>query len=138
MQHLLQVETTLSINPAPAAATPTPVAGAFLAKLHNERVRSGQCVTAEGQDLVLTNVLSHGGELVADGSIHVYSKAQGRIMAGAKGNTQARIYCLQFYPQIVSIAGVFFVFETLPEEVAGKAVQIWLENGELQLKVLES
>ena len=35
-------------------------------------------------------------------------------------------------PELVSIAGVFRVFETIPPELAGKPVQAWLDGDDLR------
>src|SRR5258708_4230105 len=56
-------------------------------------VRSGQSIIfAEGDVTVLGSVGS-GAEIVAGGSIHVYGTLRGRAMAGANGNSGARVYC---------------------------------------------
>jgi septum site-determining protein MinC len=52
-------------------------------------------------------------------------------MAGAHGDAAARVFCQEFNAELVSIAGVFRVFETLPAELAGKAVQAWLSGDDL-------
>jgi septum site-determining protein MinC len=52
-------------------------------------------------------------------------------MAGAHGELTARVFCQEFYAELVSIAGVFRVFETIPAELAGKPVQAWLADEDL-------
>jgi septum site-determining protein MinC len=52
-------------------------------------------------------------------------------MAGAHGDTGARIFCQEFNAELVSIAGVFRVFETIPAELAGRPVQAWLTGENL-------
>jgi septum site-determining protein MinC len=50
-------------------------------------------------------------------------------MAGARGNTEARIFSTCLEPELVSIAGVYRTSENpLPDEVQGKAAQIRLSN----------
>src|SRR6202000_3036804 len=51
-----------------------------------------------------------------------------RVMAGARGDTRARGFCQGFFAELVSIPGVFRVFETIPAELAGKPVQAWLDG----------
>ena len=55
-------------------------------------LRSGQQVYARGRDLVVLAMVSHGAEVIADGHIHVYAPLRGQAIAGAKGNTEARIF----------------------------------------------
>ena len=51
---------------------------------------------------------------MADGCVHVYGSLRGRAMAGARGEVTARVFCQEFHAELVSIAGVFRVFETIP------------------------
>ena len=53
-------------------------------------------------------------------------------MAGAHGDTEARVFCQEFNAELVSIAGVFRVFETIPPEWAGQPVQAWLAGKDLK------
>ncbi|ELU00808.1 hypothetical protein CAPTEDRAFT_101749, partial [Capitella teleta] len=69
-------------------------------------VRSGQQIYAEG-DLVITSPVSSGAELLAGGNIHVYGPLRGRALAGVNGNTDARIFCLQFEAELISINGQY-------------------------------
>jgi septum site-determining protein MinC len=70
-------------------------------------LRSGQKVYAKGCDLVVLAMVNQGAEVVADGNIHVYAALRGKAMAGARGNTRARIFALSLEPELVSIAGVY-------------------------------
>lgn len=80
-------------------------------KVIDRPVRSGQQIYARGGDLILLNGVSPGAEVIADGSIHCYGPLRGRAVAGAQGNTSARIYCSNFGPELISIAGVYRNFE---------------------------
>jgi septum site-determining protein MinC len=102
------------------------------AQLHLQPVRSGQRVYARQRDLIVTTVVGAGAEVMADGCVHVYSTLRGRALAGARGDTSARVFCQEFHAELVSIAGVFRVFETIPEELVGKPVQAWLEGDDLR------
>jgi septum site-determining protein MinC len=95
-------------------------------------VRSGQRVHARRRDLIVTAAVGAGAELLADGCVHVYGPLRGRAMAGARGDTSARVFAQQFYAELVSIAGVFKVFETIPAELAGQPVQAWLAGEDLR------
>jgi len=95
-------------------------------------VRSGQRVYARSRDLVITSTVGAGAEAISDGCVHVYGSLRGRAVAGARGETSARVFCQEFRAELVSIAGVFRVFETLPPELAGKPVQAWLDGDDLR------
>ena len=120
--------------PAPAAAPAVeapkaaPVAAAEPTLIIDRPLRSGQQAYARG-DLVLLCGVSHGAEVIADGSIHCYGPLRGRALAGAQGNTRARVFSTNFGPELVSIAGVYRTFEKgIPESVAGKTAQAWLKG----------
>src|SRR5699024_9896005 len=98
---------------------------------HTQPVRSGQQIYARDRDLVVTAGIANGAEVIADGSIHVYGTLRGRALAGAQGDTQARIFCTDFRPELVSIAGHYRVFESIPEQLEGQAVQCRLEGDKL-------
>jgi septum site-determining protein MinC len=102
--------------------------------LHQDKpVRSGQQVYARDGDLIVTNLVANGAEVIADGSIHVYGPLRGRALAGAQGDSTARIYCQEFHAELVSIAGQYRVFEDLPSDLRGQPVQAWLEGEKLHL-----
>jgi len=108
--------------PAPAATTapaPTNAGTLFI----DRPLRSGQQVYARGGDLVVLAGVSHGAEIIADGSIHCYGPLRGRALAGAQGNTAARIVATNFGAELISIAGIYRTFEQgIPEPLAGRAV----------------
>jgi septum site-determining protein MinC len=114
--------------PTPAAAT-----------LINDRpLRSGQQVYARGGDLVLLDVVNFGAEVIADGSIHVYAPLRGRAIAGARGNTAARIYATCLEAQLVAIAGTYRTAEiALPEDVRAKPAQVRLDGERLVVEALK-
>lgn len=92
-------------------------------------LRSGQKVYARGGDLVVLAMVNQGAEVVADGNIHVYAPLRGKAMAGASGNTQARIFSLCLEPELISIAGVYRTSENpLAPDIHGKPAQVRLSN----------
>lgn len=118
--------------PAPAASPPAAPAAAGGTTLHvDQPVRSGQQVYARGGDLVLNKLVANGAEVIADGSIHVYGALRGRALAGALGDEKARIYCREFHAELVSIAGHYRVFESIPDELRGQPVQVGLDGEKL-------
>ena len=94
-------------------------------------VRTGQQVYAEQADLVVLGMVSEGAEIIADGNIHVYAPMRGRALAGESGDTTARIFLQSMQAELVSIAGIYRVFEQdLPPSLHKKAVQIELQDDE--------
>ena len=119
------------VQPAPPA--PTEPADSTLATLiQHQTVRSGQRIYARNRDLVVAAGVGAGAEVMADGCLHIYGSLRGRAMAGARGQLTARMFCQEFHAELVSIAGVFRVFETIPAELAGNPVQAWLAGEELR------
>ncbi|HEX5355343.1 MAG TPA: septum site-determining protein MinC [Aquabacterium sp.] len=95
-------------------------------------LRSGQQIYAKGGDLVIMAIVNHGAEVIADGNIHVYAPLRGKAIAGAKGNTQARIFSTCMEPELLSIAGTYRTTENpLPANIKGKPAQIRLEGERL-------
>jgi len=118
----------------PAQPEPPPPQPEFgRALLQSSPVRSGQRVYARHRDLVVTGSVGAGAEVMADGCVHVYGPLRGRALAGAQGEISARVFCQEFYAELVSIAGVFRVFETIPQDLAGHSVQAWLDGSDLRL-----
>lgn len=91
-------------------------------------LRSGQSINHVGGDLVLTQGINAGAEAITDYNLHVYGKAEGRLVAGATGDENAKIFCLRFNPSLVSVAGTFCLRENIPSEYLDKAVQVRFER----------
>ncbi len=126
-----------SAKSAPAAepVKAAPTAGPGLIQV--TPVRSGQQVYADNRDMTVLSTVGAGAEVIADGSIHIYGPLRGRALAGAQGNEDARIFCREFHAELVAVAGHYKVLEDIPAELRGKAVQVWLEKGELKLAALD-
>lgn len=146
---LPKAETPAEPAPAPAAAQPPPPAQAQSpapppvatqrksTRVVTEPVRSGQQIYAADADLVAMNVVGPGAEVVADGCVHVYGAARGRVIAGARGDTHARIFCRRFEAELVSIAGIYAVAEQMQGDLRGKPVQAFLLDGKLRIERLD-
>lgn len=122
------------VKEAPKAAPPPTEAPVLHppSLMQHQPVRSGQRVYARNSDLVVTATVGAGAEVIADGCVHIYGALRGRAVAGARGEMTARVFCQEFHAELISIAGVFRVFETLPPELAGKPVQAWLDGDDLR------
>lgn len=129
-QRQLNEEVDRAIKSATSAMVLPPV-------IVDKPLRSGQRIYAERADLIILQPVSHGAEVIADGSIHVYAPLRGRAMAGATGNRNARIYASCMEPDLFSIAGVYMTTETpLHPSVQGKSAMVRLEGNRLTVDSL--
>jgi septum site-determining protein MinC len=62
-------------------------------------LRSGQQVYGRGRDVVVLAMVNPGAEVIADGHIHVYAPLRGKAIAGARGDSDARILTLCLEPE---------------------------------------
>ncbi len=122
----------------PAEAVPRPdfLGSGRAAMLVTEPVRSGQRIYAQGADLIVTATVNAGAEIIADGNIHVYGALRGRAVAGAADDATARIFALNFDPELVAIAGYYAVREGLGDAPIGKPTQVRLEGEEMRFAPL--
>jgi len=120
--------------PAPVVMAPEAPLGALV--IHKP-LRSGQQIYARGRDLVVLAMVNAGAEIIADGHIHVYAPLRGKAIAGARGNTDARIFALSLEAELISIAGIYRTSENpLPANVLGKPTQVRLEGEKLVMDAL--
>lgn len=135
----LSAEKTETPQPVPVAeaprAAPEPTVAPTM--IIERPVRAGQQIYARGASLVVLAMVSAGAEIIADGDIHVYAPLRGRALAGARGNTAARIFVHSMEAELVSIAGVYRTLEQeLPVSIKGKPAQVFLENERLVITAL--
>jgi len=124
--------------PAAAPAAVPIESGVTKTLVIDKPLRSGQQVYAKGGDLVVLAVVNPGAEVIADGSIHVYAPLRGKAIAGARGDTSARIFALSMEAELIAIAGTYRTTENpLPESVLGRAAQIRLEGEKLVMEPLK-
>ena len=139
------------VSPAPApvaadaredvqAAVREAVAGLTAPTMVIDRpLRSGQRVYARGGDLVVLGVVSHGAEVIADGNIHIYGPLRGRAIAGASGDTAARIFAGAMEPELISIAGTYRTTDKpLAADVQGKAALARLDGEKMLFEPLKN
>ncbi len=141
---LMPVDLTDSASNRSPQARPTqpkpvaPVAAETLALVIDKPLRAGQQVYARGRDVVVLGAVNPGAEVIADGNVHVYATLRGRAIAGAKGNTQARIFAMCMEPQLISIAGTYRTSEyLLPEGVQSCPAYVYLEGDKLVVEPLK-
>ncbi|KYP97333.1 septum formation inhibitor [Sodalis-like endosymbiont of Proechinophthirus fluctus] len=115
---------------------PTPAQTVVKTRLINTPVRSGQQIYARNSDLIATSNVSAGAELIADGNIHIYGMMRGRAVAGASGDGECQVFCIHFSPELVSIAGQYWLSDQIPAEFSGKAARLCLQEGTLTIHPL--
>ena len=114
-------------QPAPAADAHAPRPTLVI----NSPVRTGQQVYAKNADLIVMGMVSEGAEVIADGNIHIYAPLRGRALAGESGDKTARIFVQSMQAELVSVAGIYRVFEqNLPPHLHKHAVKIELQEDE--------
>ena len=104
--------------------------------LVTDPVRAGQRIYAEGADMVITSTVNAGAEVLADGNIHIYGALRGRAIAGARGDTEARVFALNFDPELIAIAGFYAVRDGLGNAPIGKGVQTRLDGEQMRFEKL--
>ena len=125
----LPAEASQAPRPAPeaqAAPEPPPPSGWQPTMVVEQAVRAGQRIWAQGCDLIIRGTVNPGAEVIADGNVHVYGTLRGRAIAGGAENRSARIFALNFEPELVSIAGYYAVRDGLGDAPLGKPVQVCL------------
>lgn len=126
-----QEPATPARSPAEGQAAPT--------RVIDRPLRSGQRVYARGGDLVVLGLVSHGAEVIADGNIHIYGPLRGRAIAGANGDTDARIFAAAMEPELISIAGTYRTTDKpLADDVLGKPAQVRLDGNRMLIEPLKA
>jgi septum site-determining protein MinC len=120
-------------SPAPLERAADRPAADQRTRLVTQPVRSGTQIYAKGGDLVVVAPVSAGAELIADGHIHVYGALRGRAIAGAMGDTNARIFAHRFAAELVSVAGRYIVSDAIPAEHLNQPAQVALIDDELHI-----
>lgn len=90
---------------------------------------------ARGQNLNIFGTVNSSAEIAASGSILVTGGLNGSAAAGIDGDSSATITAFKFDAFIVSINGIYKVFEDgVPEEYKNHPVIIYIEDGHIQIK----
>jgi septum site-determining protein MinC len=99
-------------------------------------VRSGQRIMFADGDVIVLGSVGSGAEIVAGGSIHVYGTLRGRAMAGANGNSAARIYCQKIEAELLAIDGYYQTAEDIGETLRRRPAQAWLDGEVMRITPL--
>ena len=125
-------EQVVEVKPEPTAVSddqaPAAPIVAHITSYHDEILRTGQCIVQHNGDIIINAGINSGSEVIASGNIHVYGRARGRVIAGAGGNTAARIFCHALEAELISIAGTYCVADDIPPNVVKKPVHIYLND----------
>jgi septum site-determining protein MinC len=125
------------ITKPPKLQSPTPQKDQSTSSLLIDNpVRSGQRVFAEG-DVTVVGSVGSGAEIVAGGSVHIYGTLRGRAMAGAWGNTRARIFCQRVDAELLAIGSYFKTADEIEEILRYGPAQVWLEGTTLRISAME-
>jgi septum site-determining protein MinC len=119
---------------SPEQAIPGPERA--ITKIVRQNIRSGQQIYAKNCDLVIIGSVSNGAEVIADGDIHIYGSLRGRAIAGAAGNKQAAIFSQSIEAELVSIAGTYWLSESLQTSIWKKSGVVKLDQEQLTIEPL--
>jgi septum site-determining protein MinC len=141
-KNAAQLAETAAPTPEPTAVAPAPapvIVSALPPMIIDTPVRGGQRIYARGTDLIITAVVNSGAEVIADGNIHIYAPLRGRALAGASGNTSARIFTMSLEAELVSIAGIYRTFENgYPKLAPNTPLQIRLNGDKIDVVSIQS
>ncbi len=123
-----------------SAPSPTPAAPqSSSALVITKPLRSGQRVYARHTDLVVIGMVSQGAEVIADGNVHVYGPLRGKAMAGARGDTSARIFTTHLDAELLAVAGVYRVVEDkLDKSLQNQPALVRLDGDTLRIEALKA
>lgn len=97
----------------------------------NTPVRSGQQIYAKDANLLITRQVSAGAEVIADGSIQILGALRGKAIAGAQGTKHCEIVCQQMDAELIAIAGIYLVQESINTTAA--PARCWLNDDQMQV-----
>ena len=101
---------------------------------YSEVVEKNKQIYSDNGDLAILNQVEKNAELIALNSVSVFGKCSGKIYAGIKGNKSSLVYVKQFNAQLISIAGVYKIFDKVPEKFINQEVYIDLYRGKLRFR----
>ena len=135
--------TSLEPLPAPALAEkkePLEILYSPTDLIEERIIRSGRQLYARNSSLVLISSVRSGGEVMADGDIHIYGRLEGRALAGCRGNKNARIFCQVMAAEMISIAGHYVTHDNIDGQYSfykGKPTCVFLKENALSMTLLE-
>ena len=109
----------------------------FAPLIVNSPVRSGQSISNPDGDVTVIGSVASGAEVIAGGSVHIYGTLRGRAMAGAHGETHARIFCRRLEAELLAVCGFYITADEIEANVRSQAVQAWLEDETVKVARLD-
>ena len=106
------------------------------AKIITSHVRTGQSINARDTDVIITANVNNGAEVIADGSVIVYGRIGGRVIAGSSGNKDAKIICKDLKAELVSIAGKYVTLnnETIVDDKDTDGYIVYLQDDKIHIE----
>jgi septum site-determining protein MinC len=117
---------------APAPPKQAPPASLMI----EDPIRSGQSIVFIDGDVTVLGSVGSGAEVVAGGSIHVYGTLRGRAMAGATGNSRARIFCHRIEAELLAINAYYKTADDIEASLRRGPAQAWLEGDTLKISAM--
>jgi septum site-determining protein MinC len=114
-------------------APPPPRPGSLMIE---DPVRSGQSIVFIEGDVTVLGSVGSGAEIIAGGSIHIYGALRGRALAGASGNTRARIFCHRIEAELLAIDCCYLTADDIDETLRRRPAQAWLDGSILQISAM--
>lgn len=134
-QNLAIISPAKEKKPAASQKEPSAQPMRTHTKIIHTPIRAGTRVYAKDADLIILNAVNPGAECIADGNIHIYGPLRGRALAGASGDTNARIFCETLEAELISIAGHYLVNENIKPLPSDKPmVQIYLTGESIHIE----
>ena len=127
-------------EPAAAAAEPAPAPPPQRQEpaslLIDSPIRSGQSVVYIEGDVTVLGSVGSGAEIIAGGSIHIYGTLRGLAMAGASGNSRARIFCHRFEGELLAIGPHYKTADEIEASLRRGPTQAWLDGNTLKITAM--
>lgn len=126
-----------SVKAGKQTQMPSPPSEPRTTRIVRQNVRSGQQIYVKNGDLIIFGAVGNGAEVIADGSIHIYGALRGKAMAGANGERDAVILASHLEPELISIAGQYWLTENLQKHgVTAKSGCVRLDGDSLTVEAL--
>ncbi len=101
----------------------------------SELIRSGAIIKHE-HDIIITNTVSHAAEIIAQGNVYIYGTLNGKVFAGNAGDITAKIFVTKFNAELISIAGIYRIFDHHNKSIVGKSVMVSLKEQSLLIDII--
>jgi septum site-determining protein MinC len=101
----------------------------------NKTLRSGTRIEFGGH-IVIVGDVNPGAEVVAEGSVLVWGRLRGSVVAGAKGNASAVVCALDLYPTRLQLGGQ--AVDLADRKETGRPETVVLRNGSIVIESWQS